>query len=83
MIGLFSLFTVDVAYLTEDDTLSDCHKVVQSDQCVILGVLVHTVKVELGNGIHGDLVPLQFDLIRTRGEFVDVGPNLVTKCGRE
>ena len=56
---------------------------VQADQRVVLGILVLTIEVELGNGVHGDLVPLQFDLIRTRGEVVDMCLDLITKRGRE
>ena len=56
---------------------------VQADQRVVLGVLILTVEVKLSDGVHGDLVPLQLYLIRTRGEVVDVRFDLVTKCGRE
>jgi len=56
---------------------------VQANQRVVLGILILTVEVELGDGVHGDLVPLQFYLIRTRGKVIDVRFDLVTKCGRE
>ena len=56
---------------------------VQADQRVVLGTLVLTVEVELGDGVHRDLIPLQLDLICTRGEVVDMRLDLVTKCGRE
>ena len=72
-----------MSYLAEDDTLSDRQKVVQADQRVVFDVLGLTVEVELGDGVHGDLVPLQLDLVCTRGEVVDVRLNLITKRGRE
>ena len=70
-------------HLAEDDTLSDRQKVVQADQRVVLGVLVLAVEVELCDGVHGDFVPLQLDLVRTRCEVVDMGLDLVTKRGRK
>jgi hypothetical protein len=57
--------------------------VVQPDQRVVLRVLILTVKVKLGDGVHGDLVPLQLNLVCPRGEIVDVSFDLVTKCGRK
>jgi hypothetical protein len=71
------------AHLAEDDTLPNRQKVVQSDQRIVLGILVLTVEVELGDGVHGYLVPLQLNLVCTRGEVVDMGLHLVTKCGRK
>ena len=56
---------------------------VQANQRVVLCVFVLAIEVELGDRVHGDLVPLQLDLVRTRGEVVNVGLNLVTKRGRE
>lgn len=56
---------------------------VQANQRVVLGILILTVEVELGDGVHGDLVPLQLYFVRTRSEVVDVRFDLVTKCGRE
>lgn len=56
---------------------------VQADQRVVLGTLVLTIEVELGDGVHRDLISLQLNLICTWGEVVDMRLDLVTKCGRE
>ena len=56
---------------------------VKANQRVVLGILILTIEVELGDGVHGDLVPLQLNLIRAGSKVVDVRLDLVTKCGRE
>ena len=56
---------------------------VQTNQCVVLGILVLAVEIELSDGIHRDLVPLQLDLVGPWGKVVDMRLDLVTKGGRE
>ena len=56
---------------------------VQADESVVFDILGLTVEVELGDCVHGDLIPLQLDFICARGEVVDVRLNLIAKRGRE